>query len=162
MGQWLRHGLQPDQLDAIPVEVRKNRACRQEERIPSPLPHRAQRELFLAIDRRRTTRPRREHRWVRTRVVFPRLGVARGEPCGPKVPTTGVPRQGLYRPIFLTRPPTDWHRRRLALLSNTPQSSVVLATTVLLFAVVYFVVSRGRRIIFLRGAVCNGRKCQAV
>ena len=41
------------------------------------------------------------------------------------------------------------------------QSGVVLAAAILFFAVVSFVVCHVRRVIFLRGAIYNGRKGQA-
>ena len=73
------------------------------------------------ILRQRSTSPRREHPWVRTRVVLPRPGVPTRGRYGPKVPRTGVLRRGHFRPIFLTRPPTGWHRRLLILLLTAPQ-----------------------------------------
>ena len=54
--------------------------------------------------------------------------------------------------------------RLLTLLSNTQhtKSGVVLAAPILFSTVVPFVVCRGRRAIFLRGAVHDGRKDQAL
>ena len=109
-------------LDAIPVIIWKNRAFRQPEAVPGPLPLRVQRELFLDILRQRATRPRREHPWVRTHVALSRPGVPGGGRHGPEVPRASVPRRRHCRPIFLRRPPTGWHRQLLTLLSNTPQT----------------------------------------
>ena len=106
------------------MKVRKNDAGRQAETTPSPLPLRAQLEQFLAILRQRATSPRREQPGVRTRVVPPRPGIPRTGRYRPKMPMTGVPRRGHCWPMFLTRPNTDWHRRRLTLRSNTPHTKL--------------------------------------
>ena len=79
----------------------------------------------------------------------------------PERPRPDVHGRGHYRPRFSARLPTGWHRRLLIFLSHTPQYGVVLAAPVLFFAVVAFVVCGRRRVIFLRGAVYDGRKGQA-
>ena len=80
----------------------------------------------------------------------------------PERPRPGIPGRGHYRPRFPARLPTGWHSRLLMLLSNTPQIMWCCSgSPVLLFAVVAFVVCRRRRVIFLRGAVYDGRKGQA-
>ena len=72
------------------------------------------------------------------------------------------PRTGTLHAQIPTRLPTDWHRRLLILLSNTPQIMWCCSgSPVLCFAVVAFVVCHRRRAIFLRGAVNDGRKGQA-
>ena len=93
------------------------------------------------------------------RPELPRPGVPGRGHFRPELPRPGVPGRGHYRPRFPARLPKGWHRRRWIHLSNTPH--VVLAAPVLFFAVVAFVVCRRRRVIFLRGAVHDGRKGQA-
>ena len=51
--------------------------------------------------------------------------------------------------------------RLLTLLSNIPQSGIILAAPILFFTVVAFAVCRGRCAIFLRGAVHDSRNDQA-
>ena len=88
------------------------------------------------------------------RAKRPRPGVHGRGHYRPERPRPGVLRRGHYRPSFLARLPTAWHRRRLILLSNTPQIMWCCSgSPVLFFAVVAFVVYRRRRVIFLRGAV---------
>ena len=97
--------LQPDQLGAIPVTLRKNRISRQAQAVWSPLPLRAQLEHLLAIFGQTPNVTRREKPWVRTRIVVQRPGVPGRGQCIIKLPT---------------RLPTVWHLRRLILLWNTP------------------------------------------
>ena len=81
----------------------------------------------------------------------------------PERPNPGVPGRGHYRPRFPARLPTGWRRRRLILLSNASQILWSCSgSLVLFFAVVAFVVYRRRRVIFLRGAVYDGRIGQAL
>ena len=89
----------------------------------------------------------------------PRPGVPGRGHYRPERPRPGVPGRGHYRPRFPARLPTGW---LLILLSNTPQIMWCCSGSPVLFAaVVAFVVCRRRRVIFLRGAVCDGRKGQA-
>ena len=79
-----------------------------------------------------------------------------------KRPRPDVRGRGHYRPRFPARLTTGWPRRLLILLSNTPQIMWCCSgSPVLFFAVVALVVYRRRRVIFLRGAVYDGRIGQA-
>ena len=66
-----------------------------------------------------------------------------------------------YWPRFPARLPTGCPRRLLILSSNTTQIMFCSGSPVLFFAVVAFVVCRRRRVMFLRGAVYDGRIDQA-
>jgi len=97
------------------------------------------------------------------RTKRPRPGVHGRGHYRPERPRPGVPGRGHYRPRFPARLPTGWHRRLLIFLSNTPQIMWCWSgRPVLFFAVVALVVCRRRRVIFLRGAVYDGRIGQAL
>ena len=126
----------------------------------APRPSGRSRSSFLRFFRQRVRVTRGEEPWIRTRIVHLKPSIPGRGHYRAILPKPGVPRQGYCKPKLPTRPPTDWHRRLLTLLSNIPQCDV-LAAPVLFFAVVPFVICRRRRVIFLRGAVYDGRKRQA-
>ena len=71
---------------------------------------------------RRAKVTRGQKPWVRIHLVLPRPGVPGRGHYGPKLPRSGVAGRGHCRPKFPTRLPTDWDRRLLTLLSNSPQT----------------------------------------
>ena len=91
----------------------------------------------------------------------PRPGVPGRGHYRPERPRPRAPGRGHFRPRFPARLPTGWHRRLLIFLLNTPQIMwCCFGSPVLFFAVVAFVVCGRRRVMFLHGAVHDGRKGQ--
>ena len=122
---------------------------------------------LLAIFRLRAKRPRCEKPWVRTRIVLLRPSVPERRQNRSQKPRSQKPRPGIsglghYRPKCPTRFAMDWHVWLLILLSNTPQTKwCCVGSPRPIFAVIPFVVYRGRRAMFLCGAVYDGRKGHA-
>ena len=102
--------------------------------------------------RQRAKRTQGEKRRVRIRMVLPR-------PVLPQEDTTGPTCRGRVFPDGDIAGPHSNTAFDSSLKHST--SGVVLAAPILFFTVVPFVIWRGRRVIFLRGAVYDGRKGQS-
>ena len=73
-------------------------------------------------------------------------------------PEAWCSRTGTLQAKFPTQLSNGWHYRLLTLLSNTPRTKWCCSGSPCpIFAVVSFVLCRGRRVIFLRGAVHDDR-----